>query len=1057
MASGTQIASAYVKIMPSFEGMRKEVNRALTAAVNGATLGTTKLGQQLGQSVGKNVHSALNNAMAGVDTSAMTTGLNKGLQNATGNAGKSMKSGLESATRGTGQRISSEVKGAFSTLGSKLGPVLTAPAKAFSATFMATAPRFGNALKSAINGAAKTAMTGVAASAIAVGGQVAAGGFKRATTLNNANAKLKALGYEGEKLKSIMDSAAQGVENTSYSLGESASQSAMLLASGIKPGKELTAMLKNISKLSDMSGRSFSDMGQMMGKMAAAGIVQAEELNQVSEAGIPIYQELAKQYGINTLEVKKMASEGKISFQDMNKAITNLRWDTGVFSSNDLTSSFANLRTSMSKFGQKFWDPIVIGLVPVMNTLKDIINKTTASMDFTKVENKISDFMKKIQKRLEVFKNADGSINTDLIKQKIDELTKSFTDFYERIKSLKGPLIGLLVGLGGQALSGIPVIGPAFAALTPIVGIFAGTLVTAYNASENLQGVVKGLGDRFLYLGNKISTAFTGKGINFADIGDTVAAGITSVMDFIDDAVDGIITRKDELSDVFGELGKTISGIFGNGGFSGKAFGSFLSDAVIVITNIIKTGVEIGKSVGAFLSSQETKDFIGGIINFIRPIVENEQMIKTFLAIGAAVFVAGKMLAIVKSIAGVLGAIQTIGGSFKGGAAAGNAVGSAISGVAGGMSKAANGIDLKGIGKLGVAIGMIVGTIGLMGLMGKKFADGGAVEGLVYIGQMIQTIADVIGSAMSRMEIVIPLLIAVGLALAGPVVETLSIGLAKVMLIGTAFAAGITLIAAIFGGIGKLFKEWDLMSGWQYLADAINLGVDTVLNVIDGIADVFMEHLGKFVDIVGTFMIDAAAAIALAVPPINNLLKTLAENGSAAGSGALQASYGIGALAAALLALSGGNFVANGVDKVGKLVTGGDDPVQKLQSTLDLLIRSTDAIEVMAGRWESSLKHATEFGQNLPLRIADGVDSRRGELENRLGTLMNDALGNTQRHLDAHPLTVRVKVDTSAMRRVTAGNTGGGLYGMKNIYNRTNNYNANVGSDSLRTLIRSAR
>jgi tape measure domain-containing protein len=50
-----------------------------------------------------------------------------------------------------------------------------------------------------------------------------------------------------------------------------------------------------------------------LGQMRAATVVQAGELNQLTEQGVPAFQILADAMGISTGEVKKLASEGKIA------------------------------------------------------------------------------------------------------------------------------------------------------------------------------------------------------------------------------------------------------------------------------------------------------------------------------------------------------------------------------------------------------------------------------------------------------------------------------------------------------------------------------------------------------------------------------------------------------------------------------------------------------------------------------------------------------------------------------------------------------------------------
>ena len=58
----------------------------------------------------------------------------------------------------------------------------------------------------------------------------------------------------------------------------------------------------------------------------------AEDINQLVDAGIPIIREFAKQLGVSESQVKKLASEGKISFEELQLAFFNLSKEGSQFS-----------------------------------------------------------------------------------------------------------------------------------------------------------------------------------------------------------------------------------------------------------------------------------------------------------------------------------------------------------------------------------------------------------------------------------------------------------------------------------------------------------------------------------------------------------------------------------------------------------------------------------------------------------------------------------------------------------------------------------------------------
>ena len=67
------------------------------------------------------------------------------------------------------------------------------------------------------------------------------------------------------------------------------------------------------------------------GKVKSKGRASLEELNLFMEAGVPILEELSKNYGVTTQEMFKMISAGKIGFDDINKALKTMTSSGGKF------------------------------------------------------------------------------------------------------------------------------------------------------------------------------------------------------------------------------------------------------------------------------------------------------------------------------------------------------------------------------------------------------------------------------------------------------------------------------------------------------------------------------------------------------------------------------------------------------------------------------------------------------------------------------------------------------------------------------------------------------
>ncbi len=103
-----------------------------------------------------------------------------------------------------------------------------------------------------------------------------------------------------------------------------------LLAFGTQ-ADQLPDTLRKIGDISAGTGKNFNELATIYGKAKIAGTLYAEDINQLVEAGIPIMGEFAKALGTTEDQVKKMASEGRLKFKDLETAFTNLTSEGGLF------------------------------------------------------------------------------------------------------------------------------------------------------------------------------------------------------------------------------------------------------------------------------------------------------------------------------------------------------------------------------------------------------------------------------------------------------------------------------------------------------------------------------------------------------------------------------------------------------------------------------------------------------------------------------------------------------------------------------------------------------
>lgn len=173
-------------------------------------------------------------------------------------------------------------------------------------------------------------------------------GFNRLTGIDDARAKLNALRFDAAEVEDIMSFALKSVKGTSYGLDEAATTAANAVAAGIKPGKDLTKYLTMTSDAAAIAGMSMSEMGSIINKVQTGQTAYTEDLEQLADRGLPIYQWLGEEAGVAAGEVKKLASDGQISSEILFNAIEkNVGGAAKIIGENSFTAALANIGASI--------------------------------------------------------------------------------------------------------------------------------------------------------------------------------------------------------------------------------------------------------------------------------------------------------------------------------------------------------------------------------------------------------------------------------------------------------------------------------------------------------------------------------------------------------------------------------------------------------------------------------------------------------------------------------------------------------------------------------------
>lgn len=129
---------------------------------------------------------------------------------------------------------------------------------------------------------------------------------------------------------------------------------------------------------------SLKEMVRQYGQVQMAGYAYTEDLNILQDRGIPIYKALSETLGIAVGDVKKMASEGKITTDIYNEALNSIASTTeGAMDAQSKTFSgmLSTIKDGVVNTTQKIIQPLFDKIVEYMPLIIEVMDTFTSNLD----------------------------------------------------------------------------------------------------------------------------------------------------------------------------------------------------------------------------------------------------------------------------------------------------------------------------------------------------------------------------------------------------------------------------------------------------------------------------------------------------------------------------------------------------------------------------------------------------------------------------------------------------------------------------------------------------
>lgn len=156
----------------------------------------------------------------------------------------------------------------------------------------------------------------------------------------------------GQKAKGMISDLANLAATTPFDMKGVVNGAKQLLAYGFA-ANEITETMRRLGDVSAGLGLNLQDLTWLYGTTMVQGRLFTRDLMQFTGRGIPLTEELAKQFGVTKDKVSELVTAGKVGFPEVKKAIESLTNEGGKFGglmekqSHSITGQISNIQDSI--------------------------------------------------------------------------------------------------------------------------------------------------------------------------------------------------------------------------------------------------------------------------------------------------------------------------------------------------------------------------------------------------------------------------------------------------------------------------------------------------------------------------------------------------------------------------------------------------------------------------------------------------------------------------------------------------------------------------------------
>lgn len=318
-----------------------------------------------------------------------------------------------------------------------------------------------------------------------------------ASNMQQLNTVFGVLLQSQSKGSALLEEVTQFAAATPMKVPELANATRVLLAYG----ESSTTVMSTLRRLGDIAagtGQRIDEIATLIGKARQAGRLYGDDLNRLNDRGIPLTATLAKNFGITSMEVRKLVEQGRVGFSALEDAINEVTNEGGLFygmlekQSKNYGGVMSTLEDNITLAKKAFGAPINNALTPILQDAIEMLKEMKPQ--FTELGEAMSPVVASL---VTAFK--------DLVVW-IGENGKQVLNLVQTY----GPLVAKALALAAAVKAAQMVFGALGAivrGITGTIGGFTSIITTAASAVINLGSTLDRLAVKYATAGAAASAA----------------------------------------------------------------------------------------------------------------------------------------------------------------------------------------------------------------------------------------------------------------------------------------------------------------------------------------------------------------------------------------------------------------------------------------------------------------------------------------------------------------------------------------------------------------------